>query len=225
MDRQQILSRVALLIPLVLSLTVHEWAHAFAAHKLGDDTPEREGRLTLNPLAHIDLVGTILLPLMGVPFGWAKPVRFNPNRFDRRWSLRTGDVIVSAAGPLSNFVLALLCAIVLGVMFRLRPELYLSMALDRTPPPLVALVQMGLISNLALGVFNLLPIPPLDGSRIVGRYIPRRFEAAWDSLLRAGPLVLLGVLVLSNVLGFSLIGRPVRALAEQCMRLVMVIAG
>ena len=224
MDRQHLLTRVTMLIPLVLSLSVHEWAHAFAAHKLGDDTPEREGRLTLNPLAHIDLFGTVLLPLMGVPFGWAKPVRFNPNRFDRKWSQRTGDVIVSAAGPLSNFTLALLCAVAMGVMFRVRPELYLSMVLDR-PSPALALVQMGFVSNLALGVFNLLPIPPLDGSRIVARYVPARFEKQWEAFKRSGPMVLLGLLLLSNVAGFSLIARPVRALSEPLLRLVMAIAG
>jgi Zn-dependent protease len=224
MDRQHLLTRVTMLIPLVLSLSVHEWAHAFAAHKLGDDTPEREGAPHAQPPRAPRPLRHRAAPLMGVPFGWAKPVRFNPNRFDRKWSQRTGDVIVSAAGPLSNFTLALLCAVAMGVMFRLRPELYLSMVLDR-PSPALALVQMGFVSNLALGVFNLLPIPPLDGSRIVARYVPARFEKQWESFERSGPMVLLGLLLLSNVAGFSLIARPVRALSEPLLRLVMAIAG
>src|SRR5688572_26569558 len=97
-----------MLIPLVLSLTVHEWAHAMSAYRLGDDTAAREGRLTLNPIVHIDPLGTLLLPLMGVPFGWAKPVPVVPTRFRRDVNMSTGMMITAAAGPFSNLVLAFL---------------------------------------------------------------------------------------------------------------------
>src|SRR5512134_1879423 len=117
MDLQQMLQRGLLLLPpLLLSLSFHEWAHAWSAHKLGDDTAERMGRLTLNPLAHIDPLGTILLPLLGVPFGWAKPVPVNPARFRRGVHMGRGMMITSAAGPLSNLLLATVCAVLFGLL-------------------------------------------------------------------------------------------------------------
>src|SRR5579872_3573193 len=99
------------LVPLVLSLTVHEWAHAYSAFRLGDDTAARMGRMTLNPIPHIDPIGTILLPMLGIPFGWAKPVPITPTRFRRDISMRAGIMITAAAGPLSNLVLAVLCTV------------------------------------------------------------------------------------------------------------------
>src|SRR5262252_9131058 len=115
-----------ILVPLLLSLTVHEWAHAYSAHRLGDDTAERQGRLTLNPIPHIDLVGTLLLPLLGVPFGWAKPVPVNPARFKRTVNMRTGMLITAAAGPFSNLVLAILAAVILGIIHRTAPHLFVE---------------------------------------------------------------------------------------------------
>ena len=96
-NQQELILKVMGLIPSILSLTVHEWSHAWSAKMLGDDTAERQGRLTLNPLVHIDPIGTILLPLLGVPFGWAKPVPVNPLRFKRSVSMRTGMAIVAGA--------------------------------------------------------------------------------------------------------------------------------
>lgn len=223
MDRNQLIYRISLLIPLVLSLTVHEWAHAWSAYKLGDDTASRRGRLTLNPIPHIDPIGTILLPMLGIPFGWAKPVPVNPLRFDRRWSMRTGMAITAAAGPVSNFILAFICAVSLGLLMRFRPETFIATSLGQAPPA-VALIQMGFVINVSLGIFNLLPIPPLDGSRILARYVPERLHAQWEKVERNGPMILMGVLVLSNVLGFSLIGRPMRAVMELFNKLVMLIA-
>src|SRR5215471_12296793 len=99
------------LVPLLLSLTVHEWAHAWSAYRLGDDTAAKLGRLTLNPIAHIDPIGTLILPLLGVPFGWAKPVPVVASRFRRGVNMTTGMMITAAAGPLSNVVLAVLSAV------------------------------------------------------------------------------------------------------------------
>ena len=110
-----------ILIPLLLSLTVHEWAHAWSAYRLGDDTASMQGRLTLNPIAHIDPVGTLVLPLLGIPFGWAKPVPVNPTRFRRGVNMSTGMIITAAAGPLSNVVLALLSAVAFGLIARFSP--------------------------------------------------------------------------------------------------------
>jgi len=148
------------LIVLVMSLTVHEFFHAYSAWRLGDDTAAREGRLTLNPIPHIDLFGTIILPLLNAPIGWAKPVPVNPARFNRKFSMGMGDIIVSAAGPLSNVALGLLAVILWGLLLRFAPELV------EPGTPAQALLQRLLLVNAGLAVFNLLPIPPLDGGHV-----------------------------------------------------------
>src|SRR5512145_2668698 len=115
LSSNQLLATIVAYIPVQLSLSVHEWAHARVAFALGDDTAAREGRLTLNPIVHMDLLGT-LIPLMGVPFGWAKPVPVNPARFRRTVPMRTGMMLTAAAGPLSNVALAILCFAVLALL-------------------------------------------------------------------------------------------------------------
>lgn len=199
-----------MLIPMWLSLSVHEWAHAWSAYQLGDDTAAREGRMTLNPMSHIDPIGTILLPLFGIPFGWAKPVPVNPVRFDRKWSMRTGMAITAFAGPFSNLVLAFLCSVILIVLFRVAPEMR---TLDNGATYLLFIaVQL----NVGLAIFNMLPLPPLDGSRLVDRYIPRHWEATWDSIKRFGPMLLLLVL---SVGGFFLSG-PINAVTGMLFSMI-----
>jgi Zn-dependent protease len=205
MESTWLLERLGLVIPLILSLSVHEWAHAYSAFRLGDDTAQRMGRLTLNPLVHIDPIGTVLLPLIGIPFGWAKPVPVNPARFTRKIPMRTGMMVTAAAGPVSNVVLAVLCVIVLGVMmrFHLRNE-----AVEH-------LLVSGIGLNIALAVFNMLPIPPLDGSRVADGLMPRPLRPAWERFAQYGPLLLLAVIFLPRWLPaaahFDLIGPPMRA--------------
>lgn len=179
-----IMRGMMMVIPLILSLSVHEWAHAWSAWKLGDDTAEREGRLTLNPIAHIDPIGTLLLPMLGIPFGWAKPVPVNPARFRRDVHMGTGMAITAAAGPISNLILALGCAIGLGVMLRTGVG----------EKGLVSLLVIGIQLNVSLAIFNLLPLPPLDGSRILERFIPFRMRDSWESFQRFSPLLLLAVI-------------------------------
>jgi Zn-dependent protease len=182
-----LLQRVMLLIPLMLSLTVHEWAHAWSAHKLGDDTAERAGRLSLNPFVHADLIGTIILPLLGIPFGWAKPVPINPARFRRSVRMTTGVMLTASAGPISNFVLAVLATVVIAALNRFAPEL----SLHGTPTR--DLLEIFVLINVALGLFNLIPVPPLDGSRVVEGLLPLRLRGAWESFARFAPLALLAV--------------------------------
>ena len=136
---------------LILSLTIHEFAHAYTADKLGDPTPRRYGRVTLNPLAHLDPFGTLLMLLVG--FGFAKPVPINPSNLGR-W----GTMWVAAAGPISNLLIALLCAVLLKVV----PQTQLGLTILLTV----------LSINVVLAVFNLIPIPLLDGSRILGALVP-----------------------------------------------------
>ncbi len=187
MDQAVLLERVMLLIPLILSLTVHEFFHAWTAWRLGDDTAARMGRLTLNPVAHIDPIGTLLLPLMGIPFGWAKPVPTDVSRIRRGISMNTGNVLISAAGPVSNLGLAVVSTVVLGVLLRVAPE---SVGYGTAAHSL--LVTMILV-NVGLAIFNLIPIPPLDGSHVAEALMPYRWRGAWEAFARLSPFLLIGV--------------------------------
>jgi len=149
------------IVALIMSATFHEYMHGFAANQLGDPTAKNAGRLSLNPIKHLDLVGSVLIPfflvIMHSPFlfGWAKPVPYNPNNLrDKKW----GDAIVSVAGPLGNLILALLFAIFLR---------FISPA-----SPLTELIAQVILINLVLMIFNLMPIPPLDGSKILASFLP-----------------------------------------------------
>jgi Zn-dependent protease len=201
------------LIVMILSLSVHEWAHAWSAFRLGDDTALREGRLTLNPLSHIDPVGTLLLPLMGVPLGWARPVPFNPARFRRGVSMQWGTTLTKAAGPLSNLVLALLCAVGREILRRAHPGSSLDLASVDT------LLDMGLTMNVGLALFNLLPIHPLDGAGVVAPLVPARLQGAWENYLRVGPLLLMVVIVTGGVFLAGPIG-AVRGVLENLVRTI-----
>ncbi|HEX9050107.1 MAG TPA: site-2 protease family protein [Anaeromyxobacter sp.] len=188
------------LIVLLLSLTFHEFFHAWSAWHLGDDTAARAGRLTLNPVPHIDLFGTILLPLMNAPIGWAKPVPVNPSRFDRKFRMGTGDIIVSSAGPLSNLLLGLLAAILLGVLARFAPDVVGGGSAA------YALLNRFMIVNAGLALFNLLPIPPLDGGHVAESLMPYRWRGAWERFARISPFLLIFVILF----GGSFISGPIR---------------
>jgi Zn-dependent protease len=184
---------LATLIPLLLSLTIHEYAHAWTASRLGDDTASRMGRLTLNPIPHIDLLGTIILPLVlmmsntGFIFGWAKPVPVNPARFRRDVRMGSGMAWTAAAGPLSNLALALVTALVAGLLLRFAPE---TLSPGRG---VLELIESLLELNVLLALFNLIPVPPLDGSRIVDGYLPLRLRPAWERMTALAPFLLIGV--------------------------------
>jgi Zn-dependent protease len=183
-----VLTRAMALVPLLLSLSVHEWAHAWAALQLGDTTARDQGRLTLNPLAHVDVVGTLALPLLGIPFGWAKPVPVEPTRFRAGVSMSWGMLLTAAAGPASNILLAAVCA-----------SLLLLGDPSASAPPveaLRALLVRGLFLNVALAVFNLLPIPPLDGSRVVDAFVPFEHRATWRKIGAAAGIALLLLLAI-----------------------------
>jgi Zn-dependent protease len=185
-----LLERVLFLIPLWISLAVHEWAHARAAFALGDDTAQKLGRMTLDPLAHLDPIGTVLLPLLGIPFGWAKPVPVEPTRFRNSASMSGGMIWVAAAGPLSNAFLALLLLLIdLGIAARV-PDLATSR------PLLSRVFDFALTANVAMTAFNLLPFPPLDGSRIVDGLVPFERRALWDRAARPIGLVCLALFLL-----------------------------
>ena len=151
---------------ILIAITFHEFAHAFAADKLGDDTPRRQGRLNLNPFKHLDPFGTIMLVFAG--FGWGKPVEINPRNFNRDISLSKAEAIVSAAGPLMNILLAIVFEIIACVIIKFAPAFYYS----STGLIVDAILTSIVITNLGLGIFNLIPLPPLDGSKILCGFLP-----------------------------------------------------
>ena len=203
MDLMQNMSQLPIsIIAILIALTVHEWAHAFAAKKLGDDTAEYEGRLTLNPLAHLDPIGALLFLTVG--FGWAKPVPIDVRNF--RYPVRDA-AIVAFAGPLSNLVLAFIAAV--GFVSLQASDI------AGAPAFLMALMffQSSLTVNLALMAFNLLPIPPLDGSNIVRLFLPWHARDRFDEAMRYGPWILLAVLLAESFLGLRVLSAWVGAVS------------
>lgn len=154
-------------VPAVLiAITFHEYAHAFAADRLGDDTPRNQGRLTLNPLAHLDPFGVIMLIFAHV--GWGKPVQINQNNFTRKISSRAAEAIVSLAGPLTNFILAFVFAVIYYALQTFASSFVISQA----GIIVMIMIRMTVVLNIGLGVFNLIPLPPLDGSKILMAFLP-----------------------------------------------------
>jgi Zn-dependent protease len=205
-------SIVYLLPVLLFSVIVHECAHGYVAEWWGDPTARMLGRLTLNPLPHIDLLGSILVPGLlllsgsGILFGWAKPVPVTPQNFRDR---RMGDITVSLAGPASNVLLALGIAAALAVAG-------LFWGARGVPAPVLTLGYYGILLNLVLAVFNLLPIPPLDGSHVVANLLPRPAAYAYESLGQYGLLIVFLLMFIPGLLGTIFL--PARIATELLIR-------
>ena len=200
------------ILPLMVAVVLHEYAHGWVANYYGDDTARSEGRLTLNPLPHIDVFGTIIVPLLcllapsGFLFGWAKPVPVNPRRLRNP---RKDMALVAVAGPAMNFVLAIVSGILLSVLLSIDPTLQANW-----PPqpdveprrdllgmfllPLVAMSLFSIIINTLLFAFNLLPIPPLDGGRILTSLLPYRSALALSRMEPYGMFIILGLFFLDS---------------------------
>lgn len=154
--------------PVIIAITFHEFAHAWMADKLGDETPRMQGRLTLNPLSHLEPVGFVLLMFAG--FGWGKPVQIDTRNFNRNVSVQKGEVLVSLAGPVMNFILAILFAVIFGAVYMFASSTFFASTIGSV---IYVLLKECVIMNIGLGVFNLIPLPPLDGSKIFLPILPR----------------------------------------------------
>lgn len=171
-------------IALLAAISIHEFAHAWTADRLGDPTPRLDGRLTLNPMAHLDLIGTILLVL--VHFGWGKPVRFDPYNLKNP---RRDAAVISLAGATANMLLAVLCSIILRII----PILFVPSAIglfNTLDTIVIGLLQTIIVMNVSLGIFNLIPIHPLDGFKVVEGLLPENAARQWHQLEGLGYIML-----------------------------------
>ncbi|OGG13801.1 hypothetical protein A2875_00890 [Candidatus Gottesmanbacteria bacterium RIFCSPHIGHO2_01_FULL_46_14] len=173
------------IVSLVIAITIHEFSHAYAADRLGDPTPQLQGRLTLNPLAHLDPLGTLML--LVARFGWGKPVQFDP--FNLR-NPRRDSAIISFAGPLSNLVLATVCAVLFQILIHYRLA-FLGNAVGIAVYVVMGLLRPIIILNVILAIFNLVPIHPLDGFKIVGGILPTEYARQWYELEPYGMIFLI----------------------------------
>jgi len=206
------LSHIIPLLPgFIIGLTVHEFCHAWAANRLGDSTARDQGRMTLNPIAHLDLFGTLALVLAG--FGWAKPVPVDASRLR---SPRGDMALIAIAGPFSNLVLAVLIAFGLRAFAAFGGG---SLLLSSTVA--VQVIVQAVWINVVLAVFNLIPLPPLDGSRILAAVIPESWNRGYDQMERFGPMILIGLFVLAGAAGISVFSRIIMPVANPILRFLL----
>jgi Zn-dependent protease len=199
----KLITNAAIIVVVFYSIIIHEVSHAFAAYALGDDSAKRAGRLSFNPVRHIDWFGTVILPLIlyfsaGFIWGYAKPVPFNPYNFR---NLKRDSGLTALAGPVSNILIAIGMAVIY----------HLSSA-----SPLLQYISIYVIFlNLLLAFFNLIPVPPLDGSKVLGMFLSDEAYWKWTAQERKGMIYLFVIIIASNLLGLNLVGRivlpPVRA--------------
>ena len=186
-----LMEMVAGLPGLIMALALHEYAHARVAVAMGDFTPKMMGRLTLNPMAHIDPIGLVVLLI--ARFGWAKPVVINPHNFHDR---KKGEILVALAGPAMNFLLAFLA---LGVMIFLTHTMRIEMSYG-----LRAVLWLIVVYNINFGIFNLIPLPPLDGSRILMAVLPYEMQYRFAALERYSMLIFI-IFIATPILGYILV--------------------
>lgn len=202
-----ILNIIGFIIALIIAISVHEFSHALSAYRLGDNTAKNQGRLTLNPKAHLDPMGTIMIVFAG--FGWGRPTPVSP------WNLRIGEkagmAVVSVAGPISNVIVALIT----GIIF----QVYMNSGADSIQVARILLTVIQL--NLVLAIFNLLPIAPLDGFKIVLGLLPRDAALSFAKTERYGMMILVLIIMGDVFLNLGILGRVISPVISFLMRLVI----
>ena len=202
----------------LIAITFHEFAHAFVADKLGDDTARREGRLSLNPKDHIDPIGGLLLLVAG--FGWGKPVHVDPRNYTRKMSMEKGEALVSIAGPIMNFIIAFLFAIIFCAIYKFASYGFLISTVGTAVLSIVA----GVVSvNIGLGVFNLIPLPPLDGSKVLIPFLP--YKAKMWFINNENIFYIVFVLIWITGLASTIISPAMQAISNAILDLARMIFG
>lgn len=200
---------------LLVSVAFHEFGHAIMADRLGDDTPRRQGRVTLNPIAHADPIGTLLLPIVGGiyavsgggvgGFGWGKPVQWQPSRVNRKWHMSTAKILVALAGPSMNVMLAVLIA---GVHTILLTQGVISFS-----GAVSNILFFAVGTNFILFFFNLVPAPPLDGGHVAEGFMPYKHRSKFEQYARFGPFIVLAIVMISPLAQIFVV--PARFCARQ----------
>jgi Zn-dependent protease len=204
MEMSSIIQKMIISVPpLILAITLHEVSHGYVAYRLGDPTAKLMGRLTLNPIKHVDPVGTVILPLImvamgGIIFGYAKPVPINPANFSNP---RKGMAISAAAGPITNVLLAILSSLILVLIIGPLMSVFQGSAINAALTPLALMLQFSVSINIFLAALNLMPILPLDGGRVLTGFLSHRQAAAYSKIEPYGFMILIA-LIFTGIAGF-----------------------
>lgn len=202
---------------ILIAITFHEFAHAFVADKLGDDTPRMQGRLSLNPLAHLDPYGTFLMLFAG--FGWGKPVQINPNNFRRTITIKKGEALVSVAGPAMNLILAIIFSIIYGLIIKFGGIPFIT---SQTGKIILTIIEYTITMNVGLCVFNLIPLPPLDGSKILLAFLPTKAQTWYEEHERL--LYIIFLIVWITPISSLIIEPGINAINVALLKLIKIIA-
>lgn len=214
----QILALLLSIPGVLIAITFHEYAHAWAAHKLGDDTAKSQGRLSLNPLKHMDPIGIAMLLFLG--FGWGRPVEIDSRNFNRNISVRKAEAIVSIAGPLANFILAIVFSAIYGALIKFNA---LTSMDTRTALTIITILQSIISINIGLGVFNLIPLPPLDGSKVLSYFLPYNARNWFENNQQIFYIIFL-IIWITGIAG-TIISPAITSIYYGLMKLVSLVFG
>ena len=202
----------------IIAMTFHEFAHAWVADRLGDDTPRRQGRLTLNPFKHMEPIGMLMLLFAG--FGWGRPVEINPNNFNRTITIRKGNALVALAGPVMNLILALIFSIIYALILAFGGIAFIN---SQVGGIITDIIMYTIFMNVGLGVFNLIPLPPLDGSKVLVAILPTNARSWFESHERI--LYLVFIIIWITPIASLIISPVIRLINNGLLNLIASIVG
>ena len=202
----------------IIAMTFHEFAHAWMADRLGDDTPRRQGRLSLNPFKHMEPIGMLMLLFAG--FGWGRPVQINPNNFNRTITLRKGNALVALAGPVINLILAVIFSIIYALILAFGGTDFM---VSQTGEIITTIIVYTISMNVGLGVFNLIPLPPLDGSKVLVAILPPNARNWFESHERI--LYIVFIIIWITPIASLIISPVIRLINTGLLNLIASIVG